>query len=57
MLDIGKVLPEVRVKEFNFFDGTPILSMLPSHLANGAPLDYKTVAAGDFCNATIDTVD
>lgn len=30
LLNIGQVISEVRVKEFNFFDGMPILSMLPA---------------------------
>jgi len=30
LLNIGQIIAEVRVKEFNFFDGMPILSMLPS---------------------------
>lgn len=57
LLDIGKVLPEVRVKEFNYFDGMPILSMMPNVVANGSPLDYKNLRAGDTHTATIDSVD
>ena len=30
LLDVGQVLAEVRIKEHNYFDGMPILSMLPS---------------------------
>lgn len=57
LLDIGKVLPEVRVKEFNYFDGMPILSMMPNVVANGSPLDYKNLRSGDTHTATIDSVD
>jgi len=53
LLDIGKVLPEVRVKEFNFFDGMPIISMLENIVGSNS-LDYKTLVIGSFHNATID---
>jgi len=56
LLDIGQVLPEVRVKEFNFFDGKPIISMLPS-MVKSETVDYKTLVAGAFHTGTIEKVE
>ena len=55
LLDIGQVLPEVRIKEYNFFDGTPILSMIPT-VVKSSSLDYKTIAVGECMTGTIETV-
>ena len=55
LLDVGQVLPEVRVKEFNFFDGTPILSMLTS-IVKSSSLDYKTLAVGQCLTGVIESV-
>jgi len=46
----------VRVKEFNFFDGMPIISML-SNIVGSSSLNYKTLAVGGFHNATIESID
>ena len=55
LLDVGQVLPEVRVKEFNFFDGMPILSMLTS-IVKSSSLDYKTLAVGQCLTGVIESV-
>jgi len=55
LLDVGQVLPEVRVKEFNFFDGLPILSMIDS-VVKSSSLDYKTLAVGEFLTGKIESV-
>lgn len=49
------MLPEVRIKEFNFFDGAPILSMLPT-VVKSSSLDYKTLAVGECLTGTIESV-
>ena len=56
LLDIRQILPEVRVKEFNYFDGMPILSMLPAVVQSGKALDYKTLTVGEFHTAVIESV-
>ena len=55
LLTVGQTLPEVRVKEFNFFDGMPLLSMMPS-VVGSSSLDYRTLTVGEFHNATIEKV-
>ena len=55
LLDIGQVLPEVRVKEFNFFDGKPILSM-KMDIVKSSSLDYKSLAIGECMTGTIESV-
>ena len=52
---MGQTVPIVRVKEFNYFDKTPILSMLPS-VVQSESLSYKTLTVGAFHTATIDSV-
>ena len=55
LLDIGQVLPEVRVKEYNFFDRMPILSMIASTVKSHS-LNYKTLAVGECMTGTIESV-
>lgn len=55
LLDVGKIVPEVRVKELNYFDATPILSMMPS-VVGSTSLDYKTLTVGAFHKGTIEKV-
>jgi len=40
LLKIGQILPKLRVKELNFFDGMPIVSMRKDLLEGGA-IDYS----------------
>lgn len=55
LLQVGQTIPNVRVKEFNFFDGRPILSMKEDVLSASA-LDYDSLKVGDTTYATIDSV-
>jgi hypothetical protein len=48
-------LDEVRVKEINYFDGMPILTMKSDLMSTGA-IDYKGIVAGEFHQATIEKV-
>jgi ribosomal protein S1 len=48
-------LPAVRVKEFNYFDGKPVLSMREDVL-NAKALNYESVQIGDVLYAAIDGV-
>jgi ribosomal protein S1 len=55
LLQVGKTIPAVRIKEFNFFDGRPVLSMKEDVL--GAPvLDYNSLKVGETVFATIDSI-
>jgi len=55
LLEVGQIVPEVRVKEFNYFDGLPILSMRPA-IVKSETLNYKTLTVGAFHTATIESV-
>mmetsp|Transcript_3298 Transcript_3298/g.3862 ORF Transcript_3298/g.3862 Transcript_3298/m.3862 type:complete len:324 (-) Transcript_3298:297-1268(-) len=55
LLEVGSTVPIVRVKEFNFFDRMPILSMLPQ-VVQAESLDYKTLTVGAIHQATIEKV-
>lgn len=48
-------MPIVRVKEYNYFDKVPILSMLPS-VVQSESLSYRTLTVGAFHTATIESV-
>lgn len=54
-LTVGSVIEKVRVKEINFFDGVPLLSMKSEIVASPA-LDYNSLEIGQFVNATIESV-
>jgi hypothetical protein len=54
-LTVGSVIEKVRVKEINFFDGVPLLSMKAEIVASPA-LDYNSLEIGQFVNATIESV-
>lgn len=45
----------MRVKEINYFDGVPILS-LRDDVVNSSALNYKNIKCGDFISATITEV-
>lgn len=55
VLQVGQTLPNVRVKEFNYFDGRPILSM-KEEVLNASALDYDSLKVGDVTYATIDSI-
>ena len=55
MLEINQIISEVRVKEYNYFDGLPLLSMMPS-VVKSESLSYKTLAVGAFHTGTIESV-
>ena len=55
LLTIGQVIPRVRVKEYNYFDGMPILTM-KTDVVNSGALDYNAIKVGDFHTAMIDAV-
>jgi len=55
LLDVGEVIPTVRVKEFNYFDGKPVVSMREDVLS-AIVLDYDSIKVGDTMFATIDGV-
>ena len=55
LLQVGQTLPNVRVKEFNFFDGRPILSR-KEDVVSASVLDYDSLKVGDTTYATIDSV-
>ncbi len=49
------MLDKVRVKEINYFDGKPILSMRED-VVNTSALNYKTLQVGMFVQGTIEEV-
>jgi len=51
-LEIGQVLESVKVKEINFFDGRPILSIRASVLASQS-LSYHNIEVGQYYQATV----
>ena len=53
-MSVGEVLSQVRVKEYNYFDGMPVLTMKPD--AMEGVLDYKSINVGDCHTATIESV-
>lgn len=55
MLSDGQVLQKVRVKEFNFFDLMPILS-LKEDLISGGSLDYASLELGSTHQAIIESI-
>ena len=54
-LEVGQKLEKLKVKEINYFDGVPILSMREDVL-NAASLNYHNIKCGDFINTTITEV-
>ena len=54
-LEKGQKLEKVRVKEINYFDGCPILSMREDIVGTMA-LNYDQITCGMYINATIDEV-
>ena len=55
VMEIGHVLEEVRVKEWNFFDGMPLISAQKGSQGESV-LNYQMVTAGMYLTATIETV-
>lgn len=51
----GQVLEKVRVKEINYFDGKPILSMRSDILQTQA-MDYKALESGMYVTGKIEEV-
>ena len=54
-LEKGQKIDKVRVKEINYFDGCPILSMREDVVGTMA-LNYDQITCGMYVNATIDEV-
>ena len=54
-LSVGQVILQVRIKEHNYFDGKPILSM-KEEVLTASVLDYDSVNVGDITYATIESV-
>ena len=54
-LEKGQKLDKVRVKEINFFDGCPIMSMRDD-IVGSAALTYADLKCGIYINAIIDEV-
>jgi len=54
-LKIGQVLKNVKIKEINYFDGIPILSMRENVLASHS-LNYHMIEVGQFYQAKIEKV-
>lgn len=51
----GQKLEKVRVKEINYFDGCPILSM-KEDIVNASALNYDNIKCGDFIATIIQDV-
>ena len=56
LLQEGQVLKAVRVKEINWFDARPVVTLRDSLLAAGS-LNYHQIEVGQFLKATISKVD
>ena len=54
-LEKGQVIQKIRVKEINYFDGCPILSMRDDIVATVA-LTYESLKCGQYLTATIEEV-
>jgi ribosomal protein S1 len=54
-LTVGQTLETVKVKEINYLDRTPIVSIRPSLLGTDA-LNYSTIEAGQYFSAMIEKV-
>lgn len=54
-LEQGQQIEKVRVKELNYFDGAPVLTM-KTQIVNTVAMDYSSLEVGQFVNATIDSV-
>lgn len=54
-LEAGKTVQKVRVKEVNYFDGVPYLTMRKETVGSAA-LDYGSIEVGQFVNGTIESV-
>lgn len=55
-LSVGQQISQVRIKEHNYFDGRPILSM-KEEVLTAAALNYDSIKVGDVTYATIESVD
>lgn len=55
-LAVGQQIPQVRIKEHNYFDCRPILSM-KEEVLTAATLNYDSIKVGDVTYATIEGVD
>ena len=54
-MTVGQTLETVKVKEINYLDRTPIVSIRPSLLGTDA-LNYSTIEAGQYFSAMIEKV-
>jgi hypothetical protein len=54
-LEKGQKIDRLRVKELNYFDGVPILSMRDD-IVSTAALTYDSLTCGQYLNATIEEV-
>lgn len=54
-LEKGQKIDKIRVKEINYFDGCPILSM-KDDIVNSSVLNYDSLKCGMFVSATIEEV-
>lgn len=55
ILNVGEVIDKIRVKELNYFDGLPVLTMRGTIVGSSA-LDYASLQVGGFVKATIDSI-
>lgn len=55
-MKIGLKLQKVRVKEINYFDAVPIIS-LREDVVNTSVLNYDNIKCGDFLQGTVSIVD
>jgi hypothetical protein len=54
-LEKGQKIPKIRVKEINYFDGCPIMSMRED-IVGSAALTYGDLKCGMYVNAVIEEV-
>lgn len=52
----GQVIPEVRVKEINWFDGLPVVTIRQALLGADC-LNYHQMSVGQYVKATVARVD
>ena len=55
-LTVGEILEKVRIKELNFFDGMPIVT-LKDEIVGSSALNFSSLQVGGFVQAKIDSVD
>ena len=55
ILEVGKQLEQVKIKEINFFDGMPIVSLKKS-IFDSEQLNYAMIQVGQYVKAKIEKV-